>query len=138
MGKTAVTLTEVQERILKYCLEKSGAFACHPFGDGSLIIKVKAPSHERTRIFVQLFELHGEPMTTLNCDLMMGEFYRSLYTGKVVCGYHCPPVQQPYFNTICLDGSISEDEFLRMSDHAYDAVVAKLPRYMHGELLMKK
>ncbi len=31
------------------------------------------------------------------------DFYRRMYPGVVVRGYHCPPVQQPYWNTIELE-----------------------------------
>ena len=43
------------------------------------------------------------------------------YPEKVVRGYHCPPVQQPYWNTIFLDdfpGDVLKD----MIDLAYDTV----------------
>jgi predicted DNA-binding protein (MmcQ/YjbR family) len=51
-----------------------------------------------------------------------------------VRGYHCPPVQQPYANSLPLDGSVPEDDILELADLAYEAVVAKLPKYRQREL----
>ncbi len=44
-----------------------------------------------------------------------------VYLGKVVRGYHCPPVQQPYWDTIYLDDFLDE-ELLNMLDQAYETV----------------
>ena len=64
----------------------------------------------------------------------MGDFYRQLYPETVVRGYHCPPVQQPFWNTVYLNGVVLDDELKRMIDHAYDAVIAKLPKKIQKEL----
>lgn len=99
------------------------------------VVKVKAPSQEKGRIFAQILVLHGEPKVTLNCTPETAEFYRSVYPGSVVRGWHCPPVMQPHFNTVSLDGTVPDEELLRMIDHAYAVVVAKLPKYIQRELL---
>jgi predicted DNA-binding protein (MmcQ/YjbR family) len=52
----------------------------------------------------------------------------------VTRGYHCPPIQQPHFNTVSLDGSVPRDVLIEMIDHAYDTVVAKMPKYIQKEL----
>ena len=122
-----------QDEIIKYCLLKPGAFLDYPFGPDSTIIKVKS-AHSAARIFAQIFTLKGEEKATFNCDMLAGEFYRSLYPGTVTRGYHCPPIQQPYFNTVTLNGIVPDDELLRMIDHAYSVVVAKLPKKYQREL----
>jgi len=122
------------KEILEYCMAKPGAYIDYPFGADVTIVKVKAPSQNSGRIFAQTFFLKGEPKATFNCDAMTGEFYRSLYPGGVVRGYHCPAVQQPYFNTISLDGAVPDEEFIRMINHAYSVVVAKFPKYIQREL----
>lgn len=116
------------EQLLAYCLKKPGAYIDHPFGPDSTIVKVER------RIFAQLFQLKGQDKVTLNCDMMTGQFYRQLYPGVIVRGYHCPPVQQPYFNTFPLDGSLPDDVILEMADHSYQTVVGKLPKYKQREL----
>lgn len=123
-----------QQEILAICLSKPGAYTDHPFGPDSTIVKVKAPSQQSGRIFAQLFALKGEPKATFNCDRATGEFYRSVYPGAVVRGWHCPPVMQPYFNTVSLDGSVPDEEISAMIAHSYDTVTAKLPKYAQAEL----
>jgi predicted DNA-binding protein (MmcQ/YjbR family) len=95
---------------------------------------VKAPSQEKGRIFAQPFIHRGAPKVTLNCDMMTGELYRSVYPGTVTRGYHCPPIQQSYFNTITLDGTVPDDVLIEMIDHAYSVVVGKLPNKYQREL----
>ena len=63
---------------------------------------------------------------------------------NVVRGYHCPPVQQPYWNTIYLD-DFPDEELLNMIDHAYETVfksfskkVQKEIRELNGEMEIKK
>ena len=123
------------DEIVRYCLSMPGAFLDYPFGPDVTIVKVKS-ERSATRIFAQLFVLNGEAKATFNCDMMTGEFYRGIYPGTVVRGYHCPPVQQPYFNTINLDGTVPDNELVRMIDHSYSVVVRKLPKYAQKELEM--
>ena len=122
------------QQILDYCLSKTGAYIDFPFGVEVTVVKLKSESQEKGRIFTQLFKLKGEPKATFNCDMMTGEFYRQLYPSAVTRGYHCPPVMQPYFNTVNLDGTVHDDELCHMIDHSYAVVLAKLPKYMQREL----
>ena len=122
------------QQIIDYCLKKNGAYLDYPFEPDVPVVKVKAPSQAKGRIFAQMFSLRGEPKTTLNCTPESAEFYRSVYPGSVTRGWHCPPVQQPHFNTVNLDGSVPDEEILRMIDHSYDVVVAKMPKYIQKEL----
>ena len=116
------------DQLLSYCLTKKGAYLDYPFGPETTCVKVGG------RLFAQLFFLRGVPMITLNCDMMTGEFYRSIYPQGVRRGYHCPPVQQPYFNTVNLQADIPQEELLRMIDHSYSYVRGKLPKRVQREL----
>ena len=116
------------EKLLEYCLSKPGAYIDHPFGMGSDIIKVK------NRIFAQLFFLNNIPMMTVNGDAETNNFYRQIYPEYIKRGYHCPPVQQPYFNTIDLTGNIPETELFVMIDNSYRYVVSKLTKKLQKEL----
>ena len=120
------------DEILKYCLEKTRAYTEYPFGPDCLCVKVKK------RIFAQIFVLKGIPVVTLNCDMMTGEFYRRIYPEAVTRGYHCPPVQQPYFNTINIEKDVTDEELLKMIDHSYSYVVSKLPKKVQQELNTEK
>ena len=122
------------QEITEYCLKKRGAYLDYPFDPAFPVVRVKAPSQDKGRIFAQVFYLKGEPKVTLNCTPESAEFFRNVYPNSVVRGWHCPPVQQPHFNTISLDGTVPDDEILRMIDHAYDVVVLKYPKYIQQEI----
>lgn len=121
------------DEIIAYCLTKPGAYLDHPFGPEYKVIRIKS-THSSAPIFAQLFMLKGEEKVTFKCDHMTGDFYRQLYPGAVTRGYHCPPVQQPYFNTVTLDGSVPDDELINMADHAYSVCVGKLPAKAQKEI----
>jgi predicted DNA-binding protein (MmcQ/YjbR family) len=123
-----------QREILDVCLALPGAYLDYPFGPDSAVCKVKAPSMEKGRIFAIAFALRGEPLMSFNCDRPTGEFYRQVYPGGVTRGWHCPPVQQPYVNTVKLDGTVPDGELLRMIDHAYWTVRGKLPKKAQKEM----
>ncbi len=118
-------------KLLDYCLSKKGAYIDHPFGPESDIIKVEG------KIFAQLFVLKGKETVTLNCERMTGDFYRQMFPGIIVRGYHCPAVQQPYFNTFPID-SVPDELIFEMADHSYTTVVGKLPKYKQTKLLSKE
>jgi predicted DNA-binding protein (MmcQ/YjbR family) len=117
------------DEIINYCLSKPGAYIDFPFGNIPICVKVGK------RLFTQVYPKKDDYKITLNCDRVTGEFYRSLYPGTVVRGYHCPRVQQPYFNTIQLNGVVADDELKAMIDHSYLTVVRKLPRKEQRGLL---
>ena len=114
-------MTEREEKLLAYCLQKTGAYMDTPFGPESLVVKVSG------HIFAQFGCGRDHDLVTFKCSREVGEFYRNQYPGLVIRGWHCPPVQQPYWNSMVAE-SIPEDELLNMVDHAYTVVIGKLPR----------
>lgn len=115
--------------IIEYCLSKSGAYLDFPFGDIPICAKVAK------RLFAQIYPKPEDYKITLNCDMIMGEFYRNSYPGTIVRGYHCPPIQQPYFNTVHLNNEVKDDELKAMIDHSYSVVVGKLPKKAREDLM---
>lgn len=63
-----------------------------------------------------------------------GQFYRRVYPNKVVRGYHCPLVQQPYWNTVYLD-ELPDDELLNMVDLAYETVFNSFSKKIQNQIL---
>ena len=122
-----------REAIHAYCLAKPGAFLVCPFDPCDPVVKVGQPDG-RAHIFACVFTLRGELYVTLKCGAMTGEFYRGLYPGAVTRGWHCPPVMQPYMNTVRLDGTVPDEEIRNMAAHSYEVVVAKLPKRAREEL----
>ena len=125
------------QQVIDLCLSYKGAYLDHPFGSESTIVKVGKTTEKPGRIFAQVFVLKGNDTVTLNCESMTGEFYRQLYPGVVVRGYHCPPIQQPYFNTFPLDGKVPDDMIAKMIEHSYQTVVGKLPKYIQKKLMQQ-
>lgn len=126
------------QQIIDYCLSKNGAYIDYPFGPDVTVVKVGKTPARSGRIFAQIFTLNKIQSVTLNCDMMTGQFYRGLFPSIVVRGYHCPAVQQPYFNTMPIDETLLNDEIMfEMIDHSYKTVVEKLPKYLQAELALQ-
>jgi len=112
------------DAIKNYCLAKPSALETYPFGDWPICYKVGG------KIFAQLYP----DKITLKCTAFSGEMFRQAYPGVVVRGYHCPLMQQPYWNTIYWE-RLSAEELFMMIDHAYETVVTKLPQKLRQEIL---
>lgn len=119
------------EEIIQYCCNKNRAYIDYPFGDIPICIKINK------KIFAQIYPLKNDYKITLKCDAVLGDFYRQHYPGVVVRGYHCPPVQQPYWNTVYID-KISENELLIMIDQAYDTVIKSFSKKVQRLLTEKE
>ena len=111
-----------ENALLDHCLAKPGTYLDFPFGPGVAVVKVKAPTQPTGRLFAQVFTLRGVLTATLSCDPVTAEEYRAVYPGVVVRGYHCPPVQQPYFNSLPLAGDVPDEDILELADLAYEVV----------------
>lgn len=116
-----------KEEFVSQCMAKNGAYIDFPFGDELLVVKV------RGRIFAHSFILKGVETVTLNCTSEGGEFYRGAFDGIVTRGYHCPQVQQPYFNSFQLS-ELPDEVIVEMINHSYETVKSKLPKYIQREL----
>lgn len=113
-----------QVDIRAYCLGKSKAYEDFPFGDFPVCYKVGG------KIFAQLYP----DKVTLKCTAFSGQMFRQAYPDAVVRGYHCPPVQQPYWNTVYLDRFPCK-ELPMMIDHAYETVVSSFSKRLQREIL---
>lgn len=115
------------DEIKDYCRSKKMITEENPFGDISICFKLKG------KIFAQLYPYEYDYKITLKCTVDAGQFFRMAYPEKVVRGYHWPPVQQPYWNTIFLD-DFPDDVLKDMIDLAYDTVFLKLSKKMQEEI----
>ena len=116
------------EEIRNYCLSKHKACETYPFGEIPICYKVN------NRIFAQIYQKAENFKITLKCTADVGDFYRRIYPDVVVRGYHCPPVQQPYWNTVYLTDFL-DDELLNMIDHAYDTVVKSFSKKIQKQIV---
>ena len=80
------------QQLLTACRGIEGALECTPFGPLPICFK----AGPRNRIFAQL----NTDKVTFRCTRLMGEVWRAQHPETVTRGYHCPPVQAPYFVTV--------------------------------------
>lgn len=110
-----------------YCMAKPCAYETRPFGEYPICYRVAG------KIFAQFTPSESWFKLTLKTTPEAAEVYRRLYPGIVVRGYHCPPVQQPYWNTLDLL-QLNQDVVLDMIDEAYDTLIASLPKKVQRSL----
>ena len=108
------------QEMIAYCLAKPGAYLDQPFGDEPICARVEK------RIFAEIYQLRG--WLTLKCEPVYGMALRQQYPDTIRRGYHCPPLQQPYSNTITLDGTVPDDLLRQMLDHSYQRAQGTLTR----------
>lgn len=120
---------KIIKTIEEYCLNKPGAYESRPFGKYPICYRIMG------KIFAQFNPEEAFYKMTLKCEPERAYLYRELYPGIVVRGYHCPPVQQPYWNTIDLDAFSQLELLFQMIDEAYDALVKTFTKKAKSQLL---
>lgn len=115
------------EDIKSYCLSKHRAYEAYPFGAVPVCYKLN------NRIFAQIYPDKSDYKITLKCTEEFGRFYRTLYPEAVVRGYHCPPSQQPYWNTVYLE-NFPDEELINMIDHAYLTVLNSFSKKVQKQI----
>lgn len=109
------------KEIHEYCMAKPCAYESRPFGADTICYRLAG------KIFAQLTPKEDWFKATLKTNPEAADFYRRAYPGIVVRGYHCPPVQQPYWNTIELE-QFDKNLLFQMIDEAYDEVLRNLTK----------
>lgn len=120
---------KIVQAIEEYCLKQPGAYEARPFGKYPICYKVMG------KIFAQFNPEEKFYKITLKSEPEKSYLYRQLYPEIVVHGYHCPPVQQPYWNTIDLDAFFDMDMLFQMIDEAYATVIEKLSKKFKMQLV---
>ncbi|MNZ92235.1 hypothetical protein D3C78_1112530 [compost metagenome] len=117
---------DLKSNIIEYCLKKKGATKDYPFGPEPLVIKVAG------KMFALIFEeKSGHIRLNLKCDPLIAENLREQHEA-VRPGYH---MNKKHWNTITIDGSLSDSEIFSMIDHSYEVVVKKLPKTLRESIL---
>lgn len=120
---------EFNKSIENYCLNMPGAYETRPFGKYPICYKVMG------KIFAQFYPEENFYKMTLKCEPSKAQLYRDLYQSAVVRGYYCPPIQQPYWNTVDLDAFTDTQMLYQMIDEAYEAVIKKFSKKVKNQLL---
>lgn len=101
--------------IHEYCMAKPCAYETRPFGEYPICYRLAG------KIFAQFSPREDWFKITLKTNPDAADLYRRVYPGVVVRGYHCPPTQQPYWNTIDLY-RFDKEKLFPMIDEAYDEI----------------
>jgi len=105
------------EQIREYCLSKLEVTETFPFDEVTLVFKVCG------KIFA-LTSLDADPSINLKCNPELAIDLRERYPA-VQPGYHMSKI---HWNTVILDGSISDKLIKEWIDHSYWSVVSKLTK----------
>ncbi|MEK4510945.1 MmcQ/YjbR family DNA-binding protein [Paenibacillus sp. FSL K6-2524] len=109
----------MKNSIIDYCIKKHGATKEYPFGDDPMVIKIAG------KMFALIFEDEGDHFhLNLKCDPVIAANLREQLEA-VRPGFH---MNKKHWNTVMIDGSLSESEVYDMIDHSYDLVVNNLPK----------
>lgn len=120
---------KIVNQIISYCEKKPGAYEARPFGEYPICFKVMG------KIFAQINPKQDFFKITLKCEPEKAELYRQMYSGVVVRGYHCPPVQQPHWNTIDLDLFEDMTMLYQMIDEAYETLLHKMTKKEKAQMV---
>lgn len=107
-----------------YCLNKPGVTEEFPFGEQTLVFKVMG------KMFA-LADVDRFESVNLKCDPERAVELREKYDG-VLPGYH---MNKKHWNTVMMDGSVSDKLSEELIDHSYKLVIEKLPAKVKTVLL---
>jgi len=112
------------EELRDFCLALPGATEDMPFGEDTLVFKVKE------KIFL-LTSLDAEKLSfNVKCDPEKAQELREQYS-FVQPGYH---MNKKHWNTIVVTSSLHNTLFESWIRHSYDLVVAGLPARLRAEI----
>ena len=105
------------ELLRDYCINKDFVTEGLPFGDDTLVFKVK------NKMFA-LANLEGPLRISLKCDPEIAIELRERYPA-VMPGYH---LNKQHWNTVSVDGTIDNDSIFKWIDQSYDLILASIPK----------
>jgi predicted DNA-binding protein (MmcQ/YjbR family) len=105
------------EAYRNYCLSKKGVTEEFPFDQNTLVYKVGG------KIFA-LTDIEEFSGINLKCEPEKAIEYRETYAA-VIPGYH---MNKKHWNTLLMDGTLSDTFILNCIDESYNLVVKKLSK----------
>ena len=121
------------EQFISYCLEKPGVEDTYPFKGEMVWMKVKGKMFAMTNV-VEV-KMEGERVSpfhfiNLKCDPERAEELREAHAA-IRPGWH---QNKTHWNSLYMDGSLSDKLILELVDHSYAIVAASLPKKVQAEL----
>ena len=105
------------ETLREYCLSKNHVTETFPFGEETLVFKVVG------KIFL-LAGLENPDRFNVKCNPERAVSLREEYE-EVQPGYH---MNKTHWNTVYMNGRLSDSQLMQMIDHSYDLIVSSLPK----------
>lgn len=112
------------EEYRDYCMAKPGVTEHFPFDEKTLVFKVM------NKMFA-LADVDEFISMNVKCDPEVAVELRERYDGTVLPGYH---MNKQHWNTIVIDGALSDVDLKKWIDHSYELIVASLPKKLLVEL----
>ncbi len=115
------------EAYRNYCLEKPNTTESFPFDDKTLVLKVAEKIFTLATI---------EPFERINvkCNPTKAITLRKNYN-SIQPGYH---MNKKHWNTILLNGELSDKQIYKYIDHSYNLIIASLSKRTHRLLAKNK
>jgi len=107
-----------------YLLSFIGAEETFPFNPETSVFKVGGKMFALSRFGEESLRV------SLKCEPRLAEALREAHAA-VIPGYH---LNKQHWNTVILDGSLSDAAVKEMIEDSYDLVVSKLPKVERGGL----
>ena len=105
------------ESLRDYCLSKEKAEESFPFGEETLGFKVM------NKIFL-LCGLDHPDRFNVKCDPERAILLREEFD-EVQPGWH---MNKTHWNTVFMNGRLSDSQLMEMIDHSYDLIISSLPK----------
>lgn len=105
------------ETLRNYCLGLTGSTEGFPFDDRVLVFKVM------NKMFA-LVDIEAAESVNLKCDPDKALELREQFEG-ITAGYH---MSKKHWNTVKLNGDVSDKKINYLINHSYELVVSKLPK----------
>jgi predicted DNA-binding protein (MmcQ/YjbR family) len=106
------------EKLRGYCLSLAGAEETFPFGTLTSVFKVEGKMFALSALGADSLRV------SVKCEPALAEDLRAAHAA-VIPGYH---LNKRHWNTVILDGSLSDATVRDMIEDSYDLIVSKLPR----------
>jgi len=114
------------ESLRDYCLSLPGTTEGFPFGEQTLVFKV------REKVFLLTPLDSAQVQFNAKCDPVKAQELRELHD-CVLPGYH---MNKKHWNTVRADGSVSDDTLKSWVKDSYDLVVVSLAAKVRTELVI--
>ena len=111
------------EALREYCISKPAVTEGFPFGEDVLVFKAGG------KMFL-LISLTEANRFNAKCDPEMAVDLRERYP-EVQPGYH---MSKTHWNTVYMDGNLTQKQLLEMIDHSYDLILKSLPKKQQEDI----